>query len=103
MECLSQGDSSANSSDPDDELGSAYINESGLTRILGRMTGYAAEVSASKPDRTITSGLPSIRELSSRNSNRITECDHFYLWCAIRLLTTNLTFSCKPLDVAGRT
>ena len=56
MESLSQGDSSANSSDPDDELGPAYINESGLARILGRMTGYAAEVSASKPDRTITSG-----------------------------------------------
>jgi len=30
MESLSQGDSSANSSDPDDELGPAYINESGL-------------------------------------------------------------------------
>jgi len=38
MESLSQGDSSANSSDPDDELGPAYINESGLARILGRMT-----------------------------------------------------------------
>jgi hypothetical protein len=39
MESLSQGDSSANSSDPDDELHPAYMNESGLARILGRMTG----------------------------------------------------------------
>ena len=39
MKSLSQGDSSANSSDPDDELGPEYINESGLARILGRMTG----------------------------------------------------------------
>ena len=39
MESLSQGDSSANSSDPDDELGPAYINELGIARILGRMTG----------------------------------------------------------------
>ena len=34
MESLSQGDSSANSSDPDDELGPAYINESGIARML---------------------------------------------------------------------
>jgi hypothetical protein len=38
MKSLSQGDSSANSSDPDDELGPEYINESGLARILGRVT-----------------------------------------------------------------
>ena len=56
MECLSQGDSSANSSDPDDELGPAYINESGLGRILGRMTG--------KPEiDRIREGLPTTREL----------------------------------------
>ena len=36
MESLSQGDSSANSSN---ELGPEYIDESGLARILGRMTG----------------------------------------------------------------
>jgi len=41
MESLSQGDSSANSSDPDDELHPAYMNESGLARILGRMTGIS--------------------------------------------------------------
>lgn len=39
MESLSQGDSSANSSDPDGELGPAHINESGIARNLGRMTG----------------------------------------------------------------
>ena len=40
MESLSQGDSSANSSDPDDELGPEYMNESGLARILGHGTNY---------------------------------------------------------------
>ena len=59
MESLSQGDSSANSSDPDDELGSAYINESGLARILGRMTDKP-ELIPAHPIRIITSGLPTI-------------------------------------------
>jgi hypothetical protein len=35
MESLSQGDSSANSSDPDDELHPAYMNESGLPGFWG--------------------------------------------------------------------
>jgi hypothetical protein len=39
MESLSQGDSSANSSDPDDELGPADINQIRSSPILGRMTG----------------------------------------------------------------
>ena len=90
MECISQGDSSANSSDPDDELGPAYINESGLARILGRMTGYAEVMPVNPTAPLLPACRLSIRELSSRNSNRITECDHFYLWRAIT--TTNHEF-----------
>jgi hypothetical protein len=51
MESLSQGDSSANSSDPDDELGPAFINESGLARILGHMTGYSSTIRLGKTCR----------------------------------------------------
>ena len=54
MESLSQGDSSANSSDPDDELGPEYIHESGLARILGRMTGNQSSI-------RVREGLPTIR------------------------------------------
>ncbi len=66
MECLSQGDSSANSSDPDDELGPAYINESGLARILGRMTG-CAEVMPVNPTAPL---LPAFRQTAKKRSNR---------------------------------
>jgi hypothetical protein len=54
MESLSQGDSSANSSDPDDELGPEYIDESGLARILGRMTGNHSSI-------RVREGLPTTR------------------------------------------
>ena len=65
MESLSQGDSSANSSDPDDELGPAYINESGLARILGRMTGNPESAGI---NRYVVGNEPSTQNLLQRGA-----------------------------------
>jgi hypothetical protein len=48
MESLSQGDSSANSSDLDDALDPASMNASGLPRIPGRMTGKPEVIPSQK-------------------------------------------------------
>ena len=74
MESLSQGDSSANSSDPDDELGPPYINESGLARILGRMTGHA-EVMPVNPTAPL---LPACRQYTRKvPGERLSESSRF--------------------------
>jgi hypothetical protein len=69
MESLSQGDSSSNSSAPDDELGPAYVNDSGLARILERNE---------QPFRR--EGLPTIqpqahrRPVNSTSGNALSPC-----------------------------
>jgi hypothetical protein len=62
MESLSQDDSSANSSDPDDELGPEYINESGLARILGRVTDYPEVMPRSRLLTTRARSLSAVSE-----------------------------------------
>ena len=79
MESLSQGDSGSNSSDPDDELGPAYVNESGQARILGRMTGNSDVTRSGKGCR------PSARKLFSLlayKSIRGDSCGQIFAWSA---------------------